>query len=194
LQLVIALGFHIGDIGDTDHPEMTKWMSAINGNLLSKDIRVVAWFGHTGNSIIETQSSNFSQISSELASASGKTFFVMSVAHLKECLAHLARLPMPMFEDGIRWTTGASFRMEYQTDDGQLPEGWSTKNGFFFPFSQSVVGVRKRDRLLTPTKLDPKHRIPWGAAGKDCSCKFGGTWTSRSERTLQGLLRVCPKG
>src|SRR5262245_30098322 len=172
---------------------MTPWISAINESLLSKnvDLQVVACFGHTGNFILETQSSNFSKISSELASASGETFFVMPVARLKEYLAHLDRLPMPMREDRVRWTAGASFRMEYQTDDGEIPEGWSTKNGFFFPLSRVVVGVRKRDRLLTPKKLDPKHRIPWGSVGKDCTYKFGGTWNSRSVRTVRGILSVC---
>ena len=58
LRLAIALGLHIGDIGDTDHPKMAEWILAINRSLLSENAnsRVIAWFGHTGNFIIETQS------------------------------------------------------------------------------------------------------------------------------------------
>jgi len=195
LRLAIALGLHIGDIGDTDHPKMAEWILAINRSLLSENAnsRVIAWFGHTGNFIIETQSDDFSKTSIELYSASGETFLVMPVACLKECLARLDRLPMPAPKDGVRWTAGASFRMEDPADYGQTPEDWSTTNGFFFPLTRTVVGVRKRDRLLTLTKLNPRHRVPWGSVGRDCGRRLGGTWTSRSVRTLRGLLRICPK-
>lgn len=192
-----AFGLHIGDIGKRTHPKMAAWLPALNARL-SHGVpvaRIVAWFDKSGNFVVDAEHDDTLVIAERLREASERPFAVLPVAELRECISRLNALKPPDLERGFRWTLGASFRI------GRCPvrtapgEPWMTRNGYFFPLTQGMVGVWKRDRLVhsgcseRPMTLESRHRDPWGAVGRDIATTFGGTWTSRSARTISGLLR-----
>lgn len=189
----LAFGLHIGDIGKRDHPKMDSWVFDLNERL-SRCIpaaKIVEYFDKSGNFVIDTKDDASLVIAESLFKASGKPFAVFPSADLHAWICRLKGFNPPRPKDGFRWTLGASFRIgSYPCTP--LAEEWGTRNGYYFPLTQDIIGVWKQDRLedsasLRP-RLDRKNRIPWGAVGKDIEKKFDGKWTSRSERTILGLV------
>ena len=188
----LAFGLHIGDIGKRDHPKMDSWVSDLNEHL-SRFIpvaKIVEWFDKSGNFVIDAEHHDSLVIAENLSKASERLFSVFPLADLHVWTCCLENFSPPPLKDGFRWTLGASFRI------GSYPciplaEAWETKNGYYFPLTQDIVGVWKQDRLkdLDPfrSRLDRKNRNPWGVVGKDIANKFGGKWTSRSQKTILGL-------
>ncbi len=189
----LAFGLHIGDIGKRDHPKMDSWVFDLNKRLCRciPAAKIVAWFDKSGNFVIDAEPEVAMVIAENLRGASERLFAVFPLADLHTWTARLRNSNPPPHKDGFRWTLGASFRI------GSYPciplaEEWETKNGSYFPLTQDIIGVWKQDRLedsASPrSKLDRKNRNPWGVIGKDIESKFGGRWTSRSKKTISGLV------
>ena len=188
----LAFGLHIGDIGKRDHPKMDSWVLDLNERLPRyTPAKVVEWFDKSGNFVIDAEEDASFVIAESLFKAAGKLFAVFPSADLHAETCRLKAFNPPRPKDGFRWTPGASFRIgSYPCTP--LAEAWETKNGYYFPLTQDIVGVWKQDRLEDSaslrSKLDRKNRKPWGVVGKDIANKFGGKWTSRSEKTILGLV------
>ena len=196
----LAFGLHIGDIGKRDHPKIDSWVFDLNECLsrCTPAAKIVEYFDKSGNFVIDAEEDASLVIAESLCKASGKPFAVFLSADLHAWICHLKGFNPPRPKDGFRWTLGASFRIGSHPCK-PLAEEWETKNGYYFPITQDIVGVWKQDRLEDSaslrSKLDRKKRIPWGVVGKDIESKFGGRWTSRSKKTICGLVlraRIVP--
>ncbi len=187
----LAFGHHIGDMGKRSHPKMSQWVPVLNESLSrgTPVVKIVDWFGHTGNFVVDAESDDTLEIAVRLGEVSKTSFAVLTPADLRDLLCQLKTLETSPCNAGFRWTRGASFQIErYPAFVGA--ERWKTKIGDYVPLTMGMVAVWKRDRLEPEgSKLAAKGRIPWGGAGKDIQGKLGGLWTSRSEKTIEGLTR-----
>ncbi len=192
MKRFLGFGFHIGDIGKRDHPKMDCWVFDLNERLsrCTPAAKIVEYFDKSGNFVIDAEDDASLIVAESLFKASGKPFAVFPFADLHAWICRLKNSNTPPHEDGFRWTLGASFQIGSHPCK-PLAEEWETKNGYYFPITQNIVGVWKQDRLENSaslcSKLDRKNRIPWGVVGRDIESKFGGRWTSRSKKTICGL-------
>ncbi len=171
---------------------MDSWVLDLNERL-SRCIpaaKIVDWFDKSGNFVIDAEPEASLVIAENLCKASERLFAIFPLADLYTWTCRLKNSNPPPHKTGFRWTLGASFRIgSYPCTP--LAEEWETKNGYYFPLTQDIIGVWKQDRLEDSaslcSKLDRKNRNPWGVIGKDIESKFGGRWTSRSKKTISGL-------
>lgn len=172
---------------------MDSWVSDLNERLsrCTPAAQIVDWFDKSGNFVIDAEHDAALVIAESLCKASKKLFAVFLLADLHTWTSRLKNSNPPPHKNGFRWTLGASFRIGSHPGT-PLAEEWETRNGYYFRITQDIIGVWKQDRLEDSaslrSKLDRKKRIPWGVVGKDIESKFGGRWTSRSNKTISGLL------
>lgn len=197
MKRFFAFGLHIGDIGKRTHPKMDIWIPFLNVHLSqgTPTVRIVSYFGKSGNFVVDAKHDDPLVIAERLSQASERSFAVLPVENLHECLRRLKALNPPANEREFRPTLGASFKLGGNPILLTTEEIWETKNGHYFLFTPDIVGVWKKDRLaLSPcskpaTTLESKQRDPWGVIGKDVASKLGGKWTSRSTRAIFGLIK-----
>jgi hypothetical protein len=118
-------------------------------------------------------------------------FAVLPVAVLQSYKPALEALGKPP-DGGVRaWTLGAGFSTVVPPPV-LLAQPWATSKGCYYPVAPGVVGVWKRENITDRGILDPIKRITWGVPSREIAKRIGGVWTSRSMRTIRGLLRKIP--
>jgi len=190
LALHIAFGVNIGNLGriSEKRKEMDEWTLEFNRKLasLESSTKIVSWYGHTGNFVVESSSTERSDIASELASVVGASFAVVphdDVVHFASA-AEKAASPSPL--EGKRWSSGIVFAVR-SPPCRSVPK--QTSHAVFFAISDHAVGAWKEDQLTKGGILDRERRGGgWGAVSGDVSQQFGGVWTARSLRTVRGTL------
>jgi hypothetical protein len=188
----IAFGLNVGNLGRASGKRipMREWVKRINHKLESSDsgTRVVAWYGHTGNLVIDAGSAP-ALIRSQLSKAAGGTdFVVLAAAEVARLVEKAESLRAPTQVPGTRWTRGLVFCLDGGTvgtatcHDGPL--------GRLIRVSPLALMACKRDILDDTRRLDRTRRQGgWGAVATLAGRQYGGRWTARSLRTVIGVVQ-----
>jgi hypothetical protein len=167
---------------------MRTWIVEINAKLtsLQSSTRIVDWYGHTGNFVVESPRTNRLEIASELASAVRVSFAVLSYSETLNFALAAEKAASPPAVEGKRWTSGIAFAVKAPPCQS-TPK--PTLHAVFFAVSDYAVGAWKEDQLVQNGILDKERRGGgWGAVSGDISKESGGIWTARSLRTIKGTL------
>ena len=167
---------------------MAKWTLEINRKLesLESSTRIVAWYGHTGNFVVESCSVDSSEIASELMPVVGTACAALPHIAAVEgvSVAQKAASPQPLA--GKRWTCGIVFAVEAPPFRA-VPE--QTLRAVFFPITDHAIGAWKLETLTETGILDQERSVRgWSAISADVSTSSGGVWTARSLRTVNAIL------
>src|SRR6266581_5453378 len=66
-----------------------------------------------------------------------------------------------------------------------------TPRAVLWRISAYAIGAWKHDTLSAGGRLDPDRRAGgWGGISADIERQLGGQWTTRSRRTIEGLIRM----
>lgn len=167
---------------------MGEWTLEINRKLetLGSSTRIIDWYGHTGNFVVESSRTEPSEIASELASVAGVSCGVVPYGDVVEYVSIAERTVSPKPLVGKRWTPGVAFAV-IAPPSNSVPK--QTSHAIFFAISESAVGAWKKDQLVERGILDRGRRGGgWGAVSSDVSKTVGGVWTARSLRTVMSTL------
>ena len=145
-------------------------------------------FGKTGNFVVDAPDREAVAVARALSTVARTRFAVLPAVLLRNYLPTLEALVKPL-EGGERsWTLGVSLSTLVPPPTLSV-EPWSTPKGHYYPIGPGIVGVWKRENLTERGTLDPIKRIPWGVPSREVGKRSAGVWTSRSMRTIRGLLR-----
>jgi hypothetical protein len=167
---------------------MSDWALDINRKLgdLPSSTKIVDWYGHTGNFVIESSRTDRTDIANELTSIVGTFLSVLSYDEAINFVSTTEEAPSPPPLEGKRWTGGIAFAVKAPPCQS-VPK--PTSHAVFFAISDFAVGAWKEDQLTEDGILDKERRGGgWGAVSGDVSEQVGGTWTARSLRTIRGTL------
>jgi len=167
---------------------MGEWILEINRKLTSLEstTRIVVWYGHTGNFVVESSRADQSAIAGELTSLLGVSCAVLPFHDALDITSTAEKAPSPPSLEGKRWTGGIVFAVRSQPCRS-VPK--QTSHAVFFPISENAVGAWKEDQLTPGATLDRERRGGgWGAVSGDVSKAVGGVWTAHSLRTVIGTL------
>jgi len=187
--MLAAFGVHIGDIRHRPHPKMDVWIPSLNQDLRRNGVtaQIVAVFDKTGNFVVNAEDSEAAVVARALSTVARTPFAVLPAALLRSYVPTLEALVKPL-EGGERsWTLGVSLSTLIPPPTLSA-ESWSTPKGHYYPIGPGIVGVWKRENLTERGRLDPIKRIPWGIPSREVGKRSTGVWTSRSMRTIRGLL------
>lgn len=191
MALYAVFGIGIGNVGRNRVPRrpMSKWVELLNRHLTeaSPCVRIIGSFGHTGNFIASSSSSDFEEVSARFHCLLDTDWVVRSVEDVQVALRALAGIDQPPNEIGIRWTPGVAFHGGAGVAFGGVAK---TPRAVLWKISPFAVGAWKHDCLATNGGLDRDRRAGgWGAVSDDIERQIGGRWTARSRRTVDGLVR-----
>lgn len=186
----IAFGVNIGNLGRVSgrRQDMNEWTLELNRKLasLQSSTRIVDWYGHTGNFVIESSRIDRSDLANELTPIVGASCAVLPHDEAVAFAQVAERAVSPASLEGKRWTSGIAFAVRSQPCQS-VPK--PTSHAVFFPISDYAVGAWKKDQLTQAGTLDRERRGgAWGAVSGDVSRAVGGVWTARSLRTIRGTL------
>lgn len=109
----IALGVNIGNLsrGKRSRERMLSRCHRINQNLARKgvDLRVVGFYRHTGNLVLETVALCTPEAANLISEADGATWVAVSEATIRKAVENVREMPSPEDEGGVRWTPGLAF-------------------------------------------------------------------------------------
>jgi hypothetical protein len=189
LGLYLIFGVDIGNLGFSGRrQDMSEWALEMNKKLasLQSSTKIVDWYGHTGNFVIESSKTERSEIASELTSVVGASLAVLSVDEVTDFVSHAEKTASPPPTEGKRWTCGIVFAVRSSSCQ-TVPK--QTLHAAFFAISDYAVGAWKEDQLTRGGVLDRERRGGgWGAVSGDVSRHVGGVWTARSLRTVIGTI------
>lgn len=147
MALYIAFGVNIGNLGRVSERRvaMDSWVPEINKKLasLQSSTKIVDWYDHTGNFVIESSRTERSDIVSELTSVVGGSCAVLSYDEtiVFASIAEKAVSPTPL--EGKRWTSGIAFAVRSQPCRS-VPK--PTSHAVFF---RSVIMQWERGRRIS---------------------------------------------
>ena len=192
-KMLVAFGVHIGDIGKRPHPKMEVWIPQLNAALVDagSTARIVSWFGKTGNFVVDALQADAATIRTLLSSVARTPFAVLDPAVVRRCITELRGVEKPPDEEGCTWGLGASFCTTSPAPAFD-PNCWKTKKGWFCPIEAGIVAVWKRENITDRQVFDSSKRITWGFASQETGRRFGGTWTARAIRAINGVLGKIP--
>lgn len=185
----IALGVNIGNLSRGKRPRepMLSRCHRINQDLAGKgvDLRVVGFYRHTGNLVLETVSLCITEAANLLSEADGATWMAVSEATMRKAVENVREMPPPDNEGGVRWTPGLAFAVT-------KPAGTritSTGKVRLRSIDKNTVAAWKRDRITERGRLDNRMREGgWGAISVVIADQTNAQWTARSLTSLDGVL------
>jgi hypothetical protein len=169
---------------------MSKWVDLLNRHLAEgyPAVRITRSFGHTGNFLADSPSSDFSKIAARFERLLHTDWVVHPVEDVRAALRTLAAARQPPNQKGIRWTPGLAFRGGTGVEFENVA---TTPRAVLWKISPSVIGVWKHDDLGASEVLNRERRGGgWGAVSGHIEHELDGQWTARSRRTVDGLVRV----
>lgn len=185
----IALGVNIGNLsrGKRARELMLSRCQRINQSLAEKaiDLRLIGFFRHTGNLVIETGTQQPVQAATILSEIDGAIWTAVSEATIRSAVEKTCKILPPESEKGVRWTPGLAFAVT--KPDGRRIT--SSEKARLQPIDSSTVAAWKRDRITERGRLDRKMRDGgWGAVSRIVAEQTNSQWTARSLTTLEGVL------
>jgi hypothetical protein len=185
----IALGVNIGNIsrGKRLREPMVSRCDRINRTLARKnaDLRVIGFYRHTGNLVIETATLQHPQAAEVLSEADGSTWMAVPEADLRKAVQEVRNMPPPEREAGVRWTPGVAFAVT-KPAGGSITSAAKVR---LRSLDLNTVAAWKRDRITDRGRLDNKMREGgWGSVSGAVAEQTNSQWTARSLTTLEGVL------
>lgn len=185
----IALGVNIGNLSRGKRPRepMLSRCHRINQDLAGKgvDLRVVGFYRHTGNLVLETVSLCITEAANLLSEADGATWMAVSEATMRKAVENVREMPPPDNEGGVRWTPGLAFAVTKPAGTRMT----STGKVRLRSIDKNTVAAWKRDRITERGRLDNRMREGgWGAISVVIADQTNAQWTARSLTSLDGVL------
>lgn len=185
----IALGVNIGNLGPAKRlrEPMLARCNRINDSFEKSrvDLRVISFYRHTGNLVLETTTLQPIAAAQILSDAEGGIWMAVSESTMRRVVEAVRCTSPPQWEDGIRWTPGAAFAVT-KPACGTIT---STSKVRLLSIDLGTVAAWKRDRLNDRGRLDKKMREGgWGAVSGAVADQTGSQWTARSLSSLEGVL------
>ncbi len=185
----IALGVNIGNLSRGKRPRelMLSRCHRINQNLTQRgvDLRVVGFYRHTGNLLLETVGLDTAEVANLLSEADGATWIAVPDATIRKAVENMRGMPSPEEEVGVRWTPGLAFAVTQPTDTIIS----STGKVQLRSIDKYTVAAWKRDRITERGRLDNNMREGgWGAISGAIAGQTSAQWTARSLTSLDGVL------
>src|SRR2546425_4312167 len=185
----IALGVNIGNLSRGKKPRepMVSRCDRINRSLARKsvDLRVIGFYRHTGNLVLETTTLQPTQSAQILSEADGGTWMAVSEATMRKAVEEVRETASPEPEEGVRWTPGLAFAV---TTPKRVIIASSAKVRLH-SIDSNTVAAWKQDRITERGRLDNKMREGgWGAVSGAVADQTNSRWTARSLTTLEGVL------
>jgi hypothetical protein len=150
-------------------------------------VRIVSFFGHTGNFLAHSESTNLDEVTARFRRLLETDWVVRPIDDVRVALTALDDISEPKDEAGIRWTLGLAFHGGNGIGCDTVA---TTPRAVLWKISPCTIGVWKRDNLGAHETLDRDRRGGgWGAISDDVERQLGGQWTARSRRTVDGLIR-----
>jgi hypothetical protein len=187
METFVALAVGVGNLGRKGKPRkrMSLWIEELNQILpKSSQTTILSSYGHTGNFVVRSVRSRES-LAADLGHSMGVPCAVLTIAELSSVVKQFGTQE-EADSTQYRRTPGAAFLV---SGAPTLQTLFDTERASYSRVSSSVVAVRKRDALTPKGLLDPNRRHGgWGAIADEVGRQLGGKWTSRSTRTLSGIL------
>ncbi len=185
----IALGINIGNLSRGKRPRepMLSRCHRINQNLARKgvDLRVVGFYRHTGNLLLETVALCATEVANLLSEADGATWMAVPEATMRKAVENVRGMPSPEDEVGVRWTPGLAFAVTQPSGTRII----STCKVRLRSIDEYIVAAWKRDRITERGRLDKRMREGgWGAISVAIANQTSAEWTARSLTSLDGVL------
>lgn len=186
----IALGVNIGNLGRGPRPRepMPARCSRVNAQLARDgiDLRVVGYYRHTGNLVLDTATLTPEDAAQILSKADGATWMAVTEEKLRASVERVIEMAPPDPEPGVRWTPGLAFAVT-KPDVSTIT---STAKVHLRSIGPSTVAAWKRDRTTHRGRLDSAMRDGgWGGVSAAVSTHTNAQWTARSLTSLQGVLQ-----
>ena len=191
----IAFGVNVGNLGRGREirESMSVRCDRINRTLRRNnvDLRIITYYGHTGNLVLETVTLQPVDAGKALSDADRGVWMALSTEALRTAVLRVKNLPAPMSEHGVRWTPGLVFAVT-KTPSVNVE---SSAKVYLCGISASIVAAWKRDRTTAQGILDrTKREGGWGAVSAVVANQTETRWTARSLKTLEGILDRCRRG
>ena len=186
--VVLGVFCNLGRVTARREPMLTRILR-MNSILSHRpaDLRVLAFYGHTGNLIAQSSSLTTDAVGELLSAIDQTTWVAVEVDTLGRAIDTLDAMPFPLPQPGIRWTPGLAFAVTKPEAEAIR----STSRGCFSSLGPTTVAAWKRDCLDSKDRLDRDRRGGgWGALSADLASQTKSRWTARSARTLKGALRL----
>jgi hypothetical protein len=185
----IALGVNIGNLsrGKKLREPMLSRCYRINQTLarMGVDLRVVGFYRHTGNLVLETVVLDITELANLLSKVDGATWMAISEATMRKVVVDVREMQSPEAEEGVRWTPGLAFAVTKPAGT----EITSTGKVRLRSIDQNTVAAWKRDRITEGGQLDNMRREGgWGAVSSAIADQTNAQWTARSLTSLDGVL------
>ena len=186
----IALGVNIGNLsrGPRAREPMEARCSRINRNLERKgaDLRVVAFYRHTGNLVLETTRVEPAETARRLSDADCATWIAVTEETMRAAVDRVRKMPSPEKEAGVRWTPGLAFAVTKPSPT----KIESVPKVRLRPIDSTTIAAWKRDQTTEAGQLDRERREGgWGGVSKVIGMQTNSQWTARSVTTLEGVLQ-----
>jgi hypothetical protein len=199
MQQVFAFGLNFGNVGRVTRPPMDELVGGWNSHWkgVNCEARVVRWYGHTGNFVLELDHGGLPEAIRVLHVVEpSRRFAVFEVDTFESWLAlvRIAAKQIPAKEPHLRWTPGIVMDSDL---DGSTPVAPNRPGGVRFgPEARPrLMMVWKPDRLLPGRdKLDPNPKTRAGGWGSVARVIGPKRWTARSLRTVEGLCAEWREG
>jgi hypothetical protein len=169
---------------------MLRWVQMLNAHLRDGHplIRIIGSFGHTGNFLAHSPSSNLGEVTARFHRLLDHDWVVRPISDVRAALMVLADATEPSSEESVRWTPGLAFHAGAGVARGTIDP---TARAFLWRIAAWAIGAWKHDRLAANGRLNRSQRAGgWGGVSHDIQRQIGGQWTARSRRTVDGLMRM----
>jgi hypothetical protein len=188
----VALGVNVGNLGRgrKTRESILVRCDRINRTLIRNDVdlRVITYYGHTGNPVLETTTLQPAGAGKALSDADGGVWMALSTEALRTAVLCVKNMPAPTSEHGVRWTPGLVFAVTKSAAVNIESSAKVCLRGI----SASIVAAWKRDRMTARGILDrTKREGGWGAVSAVVANQTEKRWTARSLKTLEGILDRC---
>lgn len=183
MTLIITFGSGIGTIGGRTRRPMASLVATANEVLARRPgggVRIVSWFGHSGNFVVDATPSASGSLRADLRAALGTPCRTLSVEQLQEYVAWLDEIGTPLPVEGAQWVPGLAFLIEGHASTDRRA---TADDALFERYAHDVVGLWKR------ATIGSRDSSGWGMFSRCLSRQLGGTWTVRSARSVLGVLR-----
>jgi len=185
----IALGVNIGNLSRGKRPRepMVSRCDRINRSLAQKgvDLRVVGFYRHTGNLVLETAALHTKEAANFLSEADGATWMAVPEETMRKAVEKVRKILPPQDEERVRWTPGLAFAVT-KPASGSIVSSAKVR---LRSIDMDMVAAWKRDRTTERGRLDNTMREGgWGAVSKAVADQTNAQWTARSLTSLDGVL------